>query len=323
MVSLEHRSVACNGIRLHAVEAGEGPLVIFVHGFPECWYSWRYQLGPIAEAGYRAVAIDVRGYGRSSRPWAVEEYRLLSMVADVVGLVGALGEERATLVGHDWGAPTVWTSALLRPDLFDGVAGMSVTYPHLGAQRPSELYRAVGGDEEFYISYFQEEGRAEAEAEPDVRGWLLGFFHGASGDAPRDARPISHVTPGERLRDRFLTPDPLPDWLSEEDLEVYAGEFERTGFRGALNRYRNVDRDWEDMAALGTRPIEIPALYLGGERDGPTNWGRESIDRFPERLPKLHRCEIFSGCGHWIQHERAEETNEALLDFLDSIHGRS
>ena len=202
-----HRIVDVNGIRLHAVEAGEGPLVLLVHGFPESWYSWRHQLPFLAEHGYRAVAIDVRGYGRSSAPVAIEEYRMLRHVADNLALVGALGADDAVIVGHDWGAPIAWNSALLRPDVFRAVAGLSVPFAPAGDVRPSDAFRAMGGDEEFYIEYFQAPGRAEAEIEQDVRRWLLGFYWSASGDAVRpEGGTIATVPNGGRCRTASRTP---------------------------------------------------------------------------------------------------------------------
>jgi epoxide hydrolase A/B len=312
---------AANGIRLHCVEAGEGPLVLLVHGFPESWYSWRHQIPALAGAGYRAVAIDVRGYGRSSRPDAVVDYRMVRKVADNVALVAALGESEAVVVGHDWGAPIAWTSALLRPDVFRAVAGLSVPFNPPSERRPLEAMRAMGGDEEFYIEYFQEPGRAEAEIEADVRGWLLGFMFSASGDA-RPADPtasIATIPTGRLMKDRFQYPDEMPAWLSDADLDVYAGEFERTGFSGGLNRYRNVDRDWEDLAAWRNAHIDVPALFVGGDRDGPTIWGAPAIERFGETLPRLHRSIVLEGCGHWTQQERPDEVNAALLDFLGSL----
>jgi pimeloyl-ACP methyl ester carboxylesterase len=319
---VNHLIVPANGIRLHAVEEGTGPLVLLVHGFPESWYSWRHQLPALAAAGYRAVAIDVRGYGRSSKPAAVDAYRMLRHVADNVALVAALGEQQAVVVGHDWGAPIAWNSALLRPDVFRAVAGLSVPFAPAGDTRPTDAFRRMGGGEEFYIEYFQQPGRAEAELDQDVRRWLLGFYFTASGDAPPiapGAGTMATLPHGAELRDRFAYPDAMPAWLSDEDLDVYAGEFEHSGFSGGLNRYRNVDRDWEDLAAFRGRPIEVPALFVGGDRDGPTIWGAPSIERFPQTLPKLHRSIILSGCGHWTQQERPAEVNEALIEFLSSL----
>lgn len=317
MTELRHRVVSANQVRIHVVEAGEGPLVLLVHGFPESWYSWRHQLPALAEAGYRAVAIDVRGYGRSSKPAAVDSYRMVKHVADNVGVVRALGEEEAVIVGHDWGAPIAWSSVLLRPDLFRAMALLSVPYSSPGSTRPTEAFRRLGGAEEFYIEYFQQPGRAEAEIEADVRGWLLGFYFTASGDAPPPTGgTMASVAPGGRLSDRFVTPDALPGWLTQGDLDFYVGEFERAGFAGPLNRYRNVDRDWEDLAAFTGQPIRVPSLFVGGDRDGPTVWGSNAISRFPETLPALHGSHVLEGCGHWVQQERAEEVNRLLIDFL-------
>jgi pimeloyl-ACP methyl ester carboxylesterase len=266
------------------------------------------------------VAIDVRGYGRSSKPRDVADYRMVRMVSDIVGLVGALKTDDITLVGHDWGAPIVWNSALLRPDLFRGVAGLSVPYsPPNREGRPLERMRAMAGEDEFYVEYFQEPGRAETEIEADVRSWLLGFYWCASGDV-EDGPNIAIVPRGTQMRDHFVYPESMPDWLSEEDLNTYVREFEYSGFFGPLCRYRNVDRDWEDFAAFANRPIELPALFIGGDRDGPTIWGAPAIERFTETLPNLVRAEILPGCGHWTQQERPAETNELLLAFLDQIH---
>jgi pimeloyl-ACP methyl ester carboxylesterase len=318
MSELRHRSVTANGTRIHLVEQGEGPLVLMVHGFPESWYSWRHQLPAVAEAGFRAVAIDVRGYGRSSKPASVDAYRMLAHVADNVGVVEALGERTAVIVGHDWGSPIAANSALLRPDVFRGVALLSVPYTAGSRSRPTDAFTRMGGTEEFYINYFQQPGRAEAEIEEDVRGWLAGFYVAASGDAirPADGGTIATVPAGAKLRDRFVTPSQLPAWLREDDLDVYTAEFEHSGFSGPLNRYRNVDRDWEDLTAFRDQPITAPSLFIGGDRDGPTLWGGAAMARFPTTLPELHGSHILPGCGHWTQQERAAEVNELLLDFL-------
>ena len=303
------------------MEEGEGPLVLLIHGFPESWYSWRHQLPVIAAAGYRAAAIDVRGYGRSSAPLEVEAYGMFHHVEDNLGVVEALGEQSAIIVGHDWGSPIAATSALLHPDVFTAVGLLSVPYSPPGGRRPSEAFAAMGGDEEFYINYFQEPGRAEAEAELDVRGWLLGFYVGASGDAirPADGGTIATVPKGGMLRDRFVLPERLPKWLTEDDVEFYTAEFERTGFAGPLNRYRNVDSDWQDMQHLRDQPIKVPSLFIGGEVDGPTMWGARAIARFPETLPGLKGSHILPGCGHWVQQERADEINQLLTAWLKSL----
>jgi pimeloyl-ACP methyl ester carboxylesterase len=309
------------GSRIHCVEAGEGPLVLLVHGFPESWYSWRHQIPALAAAGYRVVAIDVRGYGRSSKPQAIEEYRMVRLVADNVGLVSALGAETAVIVGHDWGAPIAWTSAMLRPDVLTAVAGLSVPFSPPSEMRPSTVMRAMAGDEEFYVEYFQEPGRAEAEIEADVRDWLLGFMFSGSGDAPPPdpSGTIATIPRGAQMKDRFRRPDMMPAWLTDDDLAMYTNEFERSGLRGPLNRYRNVDRDWEDLAAFRGAKINVPALFIGGDRDGPTIWGAAAIAAFERTLPRLQRSLILPGCGHWTQQERPDEVNSALIEFLRSL----
>ncbi|MFC5754303.1 alpha/beta fold hydrolase [Actinomadura rugatobispora] len=301
-----HRLVEVPSGRVHLVEQGTGPLVLLLHGFPESWYSWRHQLPALADAGFRAAAIDLRGYGRSSKPRDVRDYRMLAHVSDNVAVVRALGEETATVVGHDVGSPIAAASALLRPEVFTSVALLGVPYTPPGGPRPTLAFAQMGGEEEFYVAYFQEPGRAEAEIEPDVRGWLAGFY---AGGAP------TFVPPGGTMRDRFAGTAP-PAWLTEADLDVYAGEFERTGLTGALGRYRNFDRDWEDLAAWRGAPIVQPSLFVGGELDPSTTWMADAIKAFPVTLPGLAASHILEGCGHWVQQERPAEVNRILVDWL-------
>ncbi|MFJ3876669.1 alpha/beta fold hydrolase [Streptomyces sp. NPDC090077] len=320
---LRHRTVEAPAGRLHLVEQGTGPLVLLVHGFPESWYSWRRQLPALAAAGYRAAALDVRGYGRSSKPDATDAYRMLDLVEDNVALVRALGEERAVVVGHDWGSGIAAASALLHPEVFRAVGLLSVPYTPPGGPRPTDVFRQMGGDQEFYVSYFQEPGRAEAEMEPDIRGWLAGFYAAMSADTmPARGEPDPHFVAraGGRLRDRFPS-GKLPAWLTEDDLDVYAGEFERTGMTGPLNRYRSMDRDWEDLAPYGGAPIEQPSLFIGGALDASTTWMADAIAAHPATLPALASTHILDGCGHWIQQERPEEVNRLLTAWLDSLPG--
>lgn len=319
---LRHRTVEAPAGRLHLVEQGTGPLVLLVHGFPESWYSWRRQLPALAAAGYRAVALDVRGYGRSSRPAAADAYRMLDLVEDNVAVVRALGEESAVVVGHDWGSNIAATSALLHPEVFRAVALLSVPYAPPGGPRPTDVFGRIGGPgQEFYVSYFQEPGRAEAEMEPDVRGWLAGFYAALSADTmPAAGEPDPHFVAreGGRLRDRFPA-GVLPAWLSEDDLDVYAGEFERTGMTGALNRYRNMDRDWEDLARYEGAPIRQRSLFIGGAADASTTWMADAIDAFPTTLPALTASHLLDGCGHWIQQERPDEVNRLLTGWLGQL----
>ncbi|MEW2625087.1 alpha/beta hydrolase [Streptomyces sp. NPDC048106] len=315
-----HRLVRTESGRIHLVEQGSGPLVLLVHGFPESWYSWRHQLPVLAAAGYRAVAIDVRGYGRSSKPAATDAYRLTELVADNVAVVHALGEESAVVVGHDWGSPIASGSGLLRPDVFRAVGMLSVPYTPRGGPRPTELFARMGGEDEFYISYFQEPGRAEAEIEPDVRGWLAGLYAALSAETmPGPDEPAPYfVSPGGTLRERCPA-DRLPGWLGEADLDFYAGEFERTGLTGPLNRYRNMDRDWADLADHDGAPLTQPSLFIGGVLDVTMSWLSDAVKAFPATLPGLVSSHLLDGCGHWVQQERPEETNRLLLDWLAGL----
>ncbi|WP_433443360.1 alpha/beta fold hydrolase [Nonomuraea sp. CA-141351] len=320
VTGITHHLVPSPAGRIHLVEQGSGPLVLLVHGFPEFWYSWRHQLPALAAAGYRAVAVDVRGYGRSSRPEDVAAYRMLDLIEDNVAVVHALGEQRAVIVGHDWGASIAANSALVRPDVFRAVGLLSVPYAPRGGPRPSEVFASMGGEEEFYVSYFQEPERAEAEIEPDVRGWLAGLYAALSADTmpPAGSLDPHFVSRGGTLRDRFPA-GRLPAWLSEDDLDVYAAEFERTGMSGALNRYRNMDRDWEDLADFDGAPITQPSLFIGGALDASTTWMTDAIQAYPTTLPGLTSSHILDGCGHWIQQERREEVNKILTGWLASL----
>ncbi|WP_406009066.1 alpha/beta hydrolase [Streptomyces sp. NBC_00637] len=328
----KHRMVPSPAGRVHVVEQGEGPLVLLVHGFPESWYSWRHQLPALASAGYRAAAIDVRGYGRSSKPPATDAYRMLELVEDNVAVVHGLGERSAAIVGHDWGATIAADSALLRPDVFHAVGLLSVPYTPPGGPKPTEIFAQLGGTdgtdatggtgraEEFYVSYFQEPGRAEAEIEPDVRGWLAGFYAALSADTmPATGSPDPHfVTRGGKLRDRFPT-EGLPAWLTEADLDLCAAEFERTGMTGALNRYRNMDRDWQDLTDFTGAPITQPSLFVGGALDSSTTWLAAAIEAFPTTLPGLTASHILENCGHWLQQEHPETTNRLLTTWLSTL----
>jgi len=184
MAEMKHGTVETNGIRMHYVEHGSGPLVVMCHGFPESWYSWRHQLEALGEAGFHAVAPDMRGYGNTDRPADIDQYTLLHLTGDVVGLLDALGAESAVIAGHDWGAPVAWLAALLRPDRFRGVIGLSVPYRPRGKVRPTTVMPQTD-DAVFYQLYFQNPGVAEAEFEQDVRSTIRGALYWGSGDAPR------------------------------------------------------------------------------------------------------------------------------------------
>lgn len=322
MADFTSRHVMSSGHRVHVVDAGpsDGRPVVMIHGFPESWYSWRHQLTALAEAGHRALAIDVRGYGRSAAPPDIEAYSMTALVGDVVAVIDDLGVDQAVVVGHDWGAPVAWNTALLRPDRVAGVAGLSVPYSGRGDVRPLDAFRAMAGDEIFYIDYFQTPGVAEAEVEADLESWLRGFYFTASGEADNSKPSMGMVTRGGQLRDRLQQPaDGQMAWMTADDFAFYLGEFERSGLTGGFNRYRNIERDWTELAPWRHASITVPALFIGGDRDGPTQLGRRAIERFDQTLPALWRSVILEGCGHWTQQERPDEVNHHLLGFLDSL----
>jgi pimeloyl-ACP methyl ester carboxylesterase len=310
-----HRFVETNGIRMHIAEQGTGPLVLLCHGFPESWYSWRHQLPALAAAGYHAVAPDMRGYGQTDRPEETERYTQLHLVADMVGLLGALGAETAVIVGHDWGAPVAWNAALMRPDRFRAVIALSVPYAPRGGTPPTRAMKRAAGETFVYMLYFQTLGVAEAELERDVRATLRRVLYGISGDAP----PVPVLAKGAKFLDALAEPSALPGWLSEADLDFYTGEFARTGFRGGLSWYRNLDRTWELMAAYQGARITRPALFIAGDRDMVVLRNRAAMERLPETVADLRKLVLLPGCGHWTQQERPAEVNAEILAFLGTL----
>ena len=308
-----------NGIRMRVAEQGSGPLVLMCHGWPESWYSWRHQMAALAAAGYRAVAPDMRGYGGTEAPMEFDRYTLLHLVGDMVELVEALGQTQAVVVGHDWGAPVAWHAALLRPDIFRAVVGMSVPYAPPGRVEFLAALRAQGIDN-FYIQYFQTPGVAEAEFEQDIEATLRRTYFSGSGDAP-ERSSFGMLKPGRGFLGGAVDPDSLPVWLPAEDIAYYAGEFRRAGFRGGLNWYRNIARNWELLTAWRGRCIEQPSLFVAGARDGVLKFpaSRSQIENYSRTLPGLRGCHLIEGAGHWIQRERAAEVSALLLGFLKSL----
>ena len=323
------RMIETNGISLNVAERGNGPLVLLCHGFPESWYSWRHQIAALAEAGFHAVAPDMRGYGKSDRPEAIDQYTIFHLVGDLVGLLDAFESPSATIVGHDWGATIAWHAARLRPDRFRAAAILSVPFRPRTPARPTSLMPQTS-DAQFYQLYFQEPGVAEAEFEKDPRLTLRGMLFGGSGEgvaAIRAMAAASGRTPGVGMvpRNRGMLPTgvqvPLPSWLGEADLDVYAGEFSRSGFRGPLNYYRNIDRNWELMAAFEGTKVTVPALYIAGDEDLVVAFpgAAEHIANMKQSVPLLRDIRMLPGCGHWTQQERPEEVNAGIIEFLRSL----
>ncbi|MET8976419.1 alpha/beta hydrolase [Streptomyces sp. NPDC004539] len=313
---ITHRFIETNGVRLRVAEAGEGPLVVLLHGFPECWYSWRHQIPALVAAGHRVVVPDQRGYGESDRPGAVDEYTMLHLVGDVVGLVQALGEREAVVVGHDYGALVAWQTALLRPDVVRGVVGLSVPPNYRGEAPPLRTTRERYAGH-YYWNHFEEPGVADAEYGRDPRTTLRRMFYNLSGDNPaNDPVPIPlMIPPGTSLVDRLPEPPAPSPWLTEADLDVFADSFRASGFTGGLNWYRAMDRTWELTGAWAGATVRRPALYVVGERDPARVL--PGMEEFVAALP-LPRATV-PGAGHWVQQERPEEVNGMLLEFLEDL----
>jgi pimeloyl-ACP methyl ester carboxylesterase len=320
MTEIAHQSVTSNGIKMHYAEAGTGPLVVMCHGFPESWYSWRHQITALAEAGFHAVAPDQRGYGQTEAPSAIESYNILNLVGDIVGLVNSLNVADAIIVGHDWGAPVAWHCALLRPDLFRACALLSVPYIPWGPVRPSVMWSAIeGGDKWFYQHYFQEPGKAESDMEADVHDATRKLLYGASGDASPADR-FEHLFPrNQRPLDRISVPKEFPSWLTKADLDFFAGEFKRSGFRGGLNWYRNADRNWELTGFLAGAKLRQPSMFAAGEHDVVLRMVPDAAGMVSAFMPDCRSSTVIPGAGHWIQQERPSEINKLLLTFLKQI----
>jgi pimeloyl-ACP methyl ester carboxylesterase len=312
------RSVEANGITQRFAEAGEGPLVVLLHGFPESWYSYRHQLDALARAGYHAVAPDMRGYGGTDAPEEIDRYSLLHLAGDVVGLAAALGENRFVVVGHDWGSPVASSVGLFRPDVVRGVVLLSVPYiPRGDTDVLTALTQSLGPDN--YQVFFQEPGVAEKLHEADVRKSVLAWLIGISGDVS-EVHGLSKVDADTLLPD--FSGEPLPAWLEPEDVDYYTSELERTGFRGPLNWYRTSRLNWELLGPWRFAPLLPPSLFVAGERDPVVNWPgiREFIDGLlPMAMPNLTKAALLQGCGHWTQQERPEEVNRFLLEFLEKL----
>jgi pimeloyl-ACP methyl ester carboxylesterase len=326
MSEVRHRTVETNGIRMHVAEQGEGPLVLLCHGFPESWYSWRHQLQGLADAGFHAVAPDMRGYGQTDQPAEIDQYTLLHLVGDMVGLVDTLGGGPAVIAGHDWGAPVAWHAGLLRPDRFRAVIGLSVPFRPRGSVRPSTAMPQTD-DAVFYQLYFQAPGVAEAELSRDVRSSIRRVLYAGSGEGLQagaglgDPGAIGMVPRAGGFLSHTAEPPAPPSWLTEADVDFYAGEFTRAGFRGGLNWYRNIDRNWELLAPYAGARVMVPALYVAGDRDLVVHFrGMDQLlPNLKKFVPELRRTIMLPGCGHWTQQERPKEVNDAMIAFLNTL----
>lgn len=306
---------------MHIAEAGHGPLVVLLHGFPESWYSWRHQLTALAAAGYHAVAPDQRGYcetgppGDEAHPAQPGDYTILHLTADVFALMDTLGEEHAVVAGHDWGAPVAWHCALFRPDRVRGVIALSVPYRPRGSAPPVATLRATLGDG-FYMVYFQQPGVADAELSRDPAATFRALLWALSGDGPG----ATLIPAGGGLLDAIPgPPQALPAWLGQQDIDAYVTQYAHAGFTGPLNWYRNLDRNWELTGSWRHAPVPVPALFMAGERDQVLTY--IPADRLAHAVPRLTESVSLPGCGHWIQQERPAEVNAAMISFLDGLAG--
>ena len=327
MNDFSFETVQTNDISIRIVTIGEGPLVIFCHGWPESWYSYRHQLPAVAKAGYRALAFDVRGYGESDKPHPIEAYTMMNMVADVIGIIKALGYESAITIGHDWGGPIALTTAALHPEIITATGTLSVPYMLRGPIPTLDLWKEIYKDRFFYQLYFQKEGVAEAEFEKDLeralrltytnsdgRGMAFALENSSSGFNPTKGPEATFLEGMKEFED-------LPNWLTQEDIDYFVSQFKKSGLRGPLNRYRAQNLDWEELSSL---PISIsqPAFFITGTLD-PVNFFVPSEKKLTKRIESnydnLLLSEELEGIGHWTQQEAPEKVNSLIISFLNDL----
>ena len=316
------RFIESNGIRMRIFEAGDtGPLVLLAHGWPESWYNWRHQLTGLADAGYRVVAPDMRGYGETDAPPDFDDYDIIDLTDDMVGIVDALGEDTAVMVGHDWGAIVAWHAVVRYPERFDGLIAMSVPYGGTAQRSPMDGWRETFGDNFFYILYHNElSGAAEAEYDSDPRGLISRLY--LSPRSPREAPTIT-----DPLRSaggwigRLGAPVGLPDWLSQEDLDYVVGQLEQAGFRGGVNYYRNFHRNWEISLEYESDRVTVPTIFIAGA--GDLVIGGATVEQLTTTMSRviddLRGVVLIPEIGHWVQQEAPAETNAAMLEFLADL----
>ena len=320
-----------NNQKIRAVVEGEGPLVVLVHGWPESWYSWRHQIEPLAKAGFKVAAIDVRGYGGSDKPHEIAAYSLKNIAADVAGVIDSLGYKEAYLFGHDWGGPIVWTTGLLYQDTIKAVGALSVPYTPVGEKSLIQLFRELYKGKFFYQLYFQEEGVAEAEFEADVRKALEITYFSADGRGMQFMmeninNPEYQKTPDSKMLEnspKFVT---YPNRLTQEDMNYFIKEFEQSGFRGPFNRYRAQDIDFEELQEFKNMAYPLPACFITGTLDPVNFFARDEsaseadiLEAFTKNYEDLRKVEILDGIGHWTQQESPEAVTDHMIDFLKNI----
>jgi pimeloyl-ACP methyl ester carboxylesterase len=317
MTEIRERTVRTNGVDLHVLEAGEGTPVVLAHGFPELAYSWRHQLPALADAGFRVIAPDQRGYGRSSRPDAIEDYDIEHLTGDLIGLLDEVGEARAVFVGHDWGSLVVSSLVMLAPERVAAIVNMSVPFLPRAPMPPVQMMRAAFTDVFFYIVYFQDPGVADAELAADPATTMRRMLAGAALRNGEPPDPTAFANDGRGWVERMPEPERLPDWLTAEELDHYVSEFTRTGFTGGLNWYRNMDRNWSLTERIDGATVKVPSLFIGGRLDPVLLM---TAPESTEHLLEDHRGQVLvDEAGHWVQQEKPDEVNAALISFVTSL----
>lgn len=319
-VTIRERTLEAGDIDLYFLEAGEGPLVVLSHGFPELSYSWRHQIPALVRAGYHVVAPDQRGYGKTGRPDSVEDYDIHHLTRDLITVLDEVGEEKAVFVGHDWGSIVVSHEALLHPDRVAGLVNMSVPHIARAPAAPIAIMRRMFRENFFYMIYFQEPGIADVELGDDPARTMRRLLAGAIAGEGGMPDPSMFAPDPRGFIDRLPEPDALPDWISQDELDHYIAEFARTGFTGGLNWYRNLDRNWETTEDLAGAVVSCPSSFIAGSRDpvlfmSPPTAAHASL--------KDHRFDaVLPGAGHWVQQEQPEAVNAQLVRFLAQVHNR-
>ncbi|MDJ0769342.1 MAG: alpha/beta hydrolase [Ilumatobacter sp.] len=319
MVDVDFTTVSNGDIEIRVASKGSGPLMLFVHGWPELWYSWRHQMEFFAGRGFTSAALDVRGYGGSSKPADIPSYRLTQLCGDVAAVIDDFADGPAIVVGHDWGAPIAWNTARLHPDRVRAVAGLSVPYVPVGPVSSLELWKELYADRFFYQTYFQEPGVAEAELGADNARSLRLIYYAISGDGqglfsadkPADATMLEDL----------VDPDPFPAWMSPEDLQVYVEAFDAGGWTGPLNRYRAQGLDADELGSRPDPELTQPAVFVAGALDGVRNFvpGVDVFEMAGNSCADFRGATIIDGIGHWVQQEAPAETNAALAAFVDGL----
>ena len=305
---------------MHIAEQGVGPAVIMCHGFPGLWYSWRNQLPVLAANGFRAITLDMRGYGRTDRPADPGEYDRKSTVADLVGLLDALAIDDAVFVGHDFGAVLAWALPQWAPGRVKALIQLSVPRTRISPHRPSGVFAEIATRHFFHMHYFQEKGPADDELGAKPALSLTKIFWALSGGY-RYRDIFQHPSDGRGYLDVLPEPPPLPwPWMSEEDLDHYAREFARTGFTGGLNWYRAADHVWSEQRRLPELPITVPTAFITGERDPVQQLsGPDPFQVMRDTVPGLDKIHIIPEAGHFVQMEAADQVNAIMLAFLSKF----